>query len=96
MPKAYLVSVYQAISDPEKVAAYAKLAAPAVAAAGGRVLARGVAAEAYESGVKERVVLVEFDSLDQARALYHSAEYEKAREKLGAGAVRDMRIVEGL
>jgi uncharacterized protein (DUF1330 family) len=96
MPKAYLVSVYQSIADPEKVAAYAKLAAPAVVAAGGRALARGVAAEAYESGVKERVVLVEFDSLDQARALYHSAEYEKAREKLGAGAVRDMRIVEGL
>jgi uncharacterized protein (DUF1330 family) len=95
MPKAYLVSVYRAISDPEKVAAYAKLAGPAVVAAGGRALARGAAVEAYESGIKERVVLVEFDNLDQARALYHSAEYAKAREILGDGAVRDMRVVEG-
>jgi uncharacterized protein (DUF1330 family) len=96
MPKAYLVCVYRFISDPEKVAAYAKLAAPAVAAAGGRTLARGIAAEAYESGTKERVGLIEFESLDRALALYHSAEYTKAREKLGTGAVRDMRIVEGL
>jgi uncharacterized protein (DUF1330 family) len=96
MPKAYLVSVYREISDPEKVAAYAKLAGPAVAAAGGRALARGVAAEAYEAGTKDRVVLVAFDSLDQARAVYHSPEYAKAREILGDGAVRDMRIVEGV
>lgn len=96
MPKAYLVTVYRSISDPEKLAAYVKLAGPAVAAAGGTALARGLAAEAYESGAKERVVLTEFESLDRALALYHSPEYAKARAELGAGAVRDMRVIEGL
>ncbi|GAA3179748.1 DUF1330 domain-containing protein [Nonomuraea roseoviolacea] len=41
MPKGYWVSVYRTISDPEKLAAYNKLARAAVAAGGGRVLVRG-------------------------------------------------------
>ena len=45
--------------------AYAKLAGPAITAAGGRFLARDVAAEAFEGGVKQRVVIVEFDSVDR-------------------------------
>ena len=41
MPKGYWVSVYRAISDPEKLAAYNKLARAAVKAGGGRTLVRG-------------------------------------------------------
>ncbi len=50
MAKAYFISFYRKISDPDKLAAYAKLAGPAVEAAGGRFLARGAPAQVYEAG----------------------------------------------
>lgn len=96
MPKAYLVSAYRDIRDPAKLAAYASLAGPAIAAAGGRFLARGPAAAAYEAGVAARTVLIEFDSLALAMALYDSPAYRAALDALGDGAERDMRVVEGV
>ena len=51
MAKAYWVATYRSISNPEALAGYAKLAGPAIQAAGGRFLARGTAAKAYEAGV---------------------------------------------
>ena len=53
-------------SDPAALAEYAKLAGPAIAAGGGRFLARGTAAKAYEKGLEQRTVLIEFDSVDKA------------------------------
>lgn len=96
MPKAYWVTAYRSISDPAKLAAYAKLAPPAVAPFGGRYLARGTAAVVYEAGVKERIVISEFPSLEQAIAAHDSPAYQEALRALGDGAVRDLRIVEGL
>ncbi len=96
MPKAYAVVTYRSISDPEKLAAYAKLAGPAVAPFGARFLARGNAAVAREEGVKERTVVVEYSSLEKATAAYDSAAYAEALKALGDSAVRDFRIVEGL
>ena len=72
MPKAYAVVTYRSVSDPEKLAAYAKLAGPAVASFGARFLARGNAAVAREQGVKERTVVVEYPSLEKATAAYDS------------------------
>jgi uncharacterized protein (DUF1330 family) len=95
MPKAYWVSVYRSISDPKKLEAYAKLAPPAVTPFGARYIARGTAAAAFEAGQKERIVISEFPSLDQAIAAYKSPAYARALEALGDGAVRDIRIVEG-
>jgi uncharacterized protein (DUF1330 family) len=54
MPKAYVVPTYTSISDPQKLANYGKLAIPAVAPFGARMLARGAAAAAYENGVPWR------------------------------------------
>lgn len=96
MPKAYLISAYHSISDPDKLAAYATLAGPAITAAGGRYLARGSAARAMEAGMAERTVLVEFDDLASALALYDAPAYKDALKALDGGAVRDMRIVEGV
>jgi uncharacterized protein (DUF1330 family) len=96
MPKAYWVTVYRSISNPDKLAAYAKLAPPAVAPFGGRYLARGLPAAAYEAGQKERIVISEFPSLAQAIAAYDGPAYQEALKALGDGAVRDIRIVEGL
>jgi uncharacterized protein (DUF1330 family) len=95
MPKAYWIACYREISQPDKLAAYAKLALPAIEAGGGRILARGTAAQAYEAGVRERTVLIEFDSVDQAIAVHDSAAYRAALAALRGGAVRDLRIVRG-
>ena len=70
MPKAYLVTTYRAIKKPEALAAYAKIAAPAIQAAGGRFLVRGMPAKVYELGMNERTVVVEFESLAKALAAY--------------------------
>ncbi len=96
MPKAYWAVSYRSISDPQKLAAYAKLAPAATAPFGARYLARGTAAAAFEAGVKERIVITEFPSVQQAIAAYESPAYRAALQALGDGAVRDVRIVEGL
>ena len=96
MPKAYMVVSYHSISDPQKLAAYAKLAPAATAPFGARYLARGTAAAAFEAELKDRIVIAEFSSAQQAIAAYESPAYKEALKALGDGAVRDVRIVEGL
>ena len=96
MAKAYWVATYRSISDPDALAGYAKLAGPAINAAGGKFLARGTAAKAYEAGVVQRVVIVEFDSVAQAEGAHDSPAYQEALRVLGKGADRDLRIVEGV
>ena len=96
MPKAYLLSAYRTVFDADKLAAYAKLAGPAIAAAGGRFIARGPAARAMEGGLMQRTVIVEFDDLPTALALYDTPAYQEAVRALDGGADRDMRIVEGV
>jgi uncharacterized protein (DUF1330 family) len=96
MAKAYWVATYRSISKPEALAAYAKLAGPAIEAGGGRILARGTPAHVYEAGLQQRTVLIEFDSVEQAKAAHDSPAYRQALAALGDGAVRDIRIIEGL
>ncbi|MEU8544155.1 DUF1330 domain-containing protein [Streptomyces sp. NPDC048717] len=96
MAKGYWVSVYPALSDPEALTAYDTLAGPAVRAAGGRLLSRGDRVVAHEAGIAHRVVLIEFDSLEQAVAAYESEAYRKALVALPDGYERDFRITEGI
>lgn len=96
MPKAYWVNCYRSVSNPAAVAEYAKLAAPAIAAGGGRFLARRMPAKSYEAGAVERTALIEFESVAQAIATYESEDYKAALRALGNGAERDMRIIEGV
>jgi uncharacterized protein (DUF1330 family) len=96
MAKAYWITCYREISDPDKLTAYAKLAGPAIEAGGGRFLARGVPAKTYEAGLMERAVLIEFESLEKAIATHDSPAYREAMAALGDGAVRDLRMVVGV
>ncbi|TWF56917.1 DUF1330 domain-containing protein [Neorhizobium alkalisoli] len=96
MSKAYWVATYRSISNPDAFAAYAKLSGPAITTAGGRILARGMPSQVYEAGLEQRTVLIEFDSVEQAKAAHDSPAYQEAMALLGDGAVRDIRIVEGL
>ena len=96
MAKGYWVVVYRSVKNPDGIAAYAKLAGPAVAAGGGRKLVRGEPTQVHEAGLKQRVVVIEFDSVAQAIATHDSAAYKEALRVLGDSVERDLRIVEGL
>ena len=96
MAKAYWISAYRSIRDEKALAAYAKLAGPALQAAGGRFLARGLPARIYEGGLDQRTVLIEFDSVAEAIAAYGSTAYQQALRVLGNAADRDVRIVAGV
>jgi uncharacterized protein (DUF1330 family) len=92
---AYWINFYREIKDEAKVAAYAELAGPALRAAGGTFLARGLPAHTYEAGENNRTVMIEFESVEAALAAHDSPAYQEAMDALGDGAVRDLRIVPG-
>jgi uncharacterized protein (DUF1330 family) len=96
MAKAYWIAAYRSVRNPDALAAYAKLAFPALTAAGGRFLARGMPAQTYEGGLEQRTVLIEFESVARAISAHQSPAYQEALRVLGDGADRDMRIVEGV
>ena len=96
MAKAYWITCYRSITDQEALAAYAKLAGPAIQAAGGRFLVRGNPAKTYESGLNQRTVITEWESVAKAIAGHDSPGYQAALKALGNAAERDVRIVEGV
>ncbi|SMC79185.1 DUF1330 domain-containing protein [Polynucleobacter kasalickyi] len=96
MSKVYWVSVYKSISDLDALAAYAKLASAAMTAHGGVFVARGNPVHIIEAGIQERVVLIEFESLEKALIAYNSDGYQAALKALGNTAVRDIRIIEAV
>jgi uncharacterized protein (DUF1330 family) len=92
---AYWITTYQAVHDPAKVAAYAELAGPALRAAGGTFLVRGLPEATFEKGEATRTIVVEFDSVEAAVAAHESEGYQEALRALDGGADRDMRVVPG-
>lgn len=83
-------------SDPERMAEYRRLSQIAVAAFGGRFLVRGAPYETLEgSWQPQRVVVVEFPSMDAARKFYDSPEYVAARSARAGVSDFDMLLVEG-
>ena len=96
MKKGYWVVAYRSISDESALKAYGALALPAVESFGGRFLTRSTSQiQAHEAGLRQRTILVEFDSYEIALAAHESEAYRKALQALGSGAERDFRIVEG-
>ena len=95
MKKGYWVVAYRSVSDESALKEYGKLATPAIKAGGGKTLILASDVHARESGVNQRLVVVEFESLETAIATYNSPAYQSALRALGAGADRDFRIVEG-
>lgn len=96
MAKAYWVATYRAITKPDNMAAYAALSGLAIMAAGGKILVRGMPSLVYDNGLMQRVVVIEFESVEAAKKAHDSPAYQEALAALGDGADRDIRIVEGL
>lgn len=93
---AYVIAEIET-ADPAEMARYRELASAAVAAHGGRYLARGGRTLSLEGGwAPERLVILEFASLDSAHAWWASTEYAQAREiRERAGRTR-MVAIEGV
>ena len=96
MAKAYWIATYRSVGNPEVLAAYARIAGPAIRAAGGRSLVRGTPTKTFEAGLDLRTVVIEFESAASAAAAYESPAYQTCLKVLGEAAVRDIRIVEGV
>ncbi len=95
--KGYIVAEVK-VRDAEAMARYRPLSQAAVEKFGGRFLIRGGVAEVLEGGwlPPERLIVVEFDSVEQASAFYHSPEYQAARQvREGAGEM-NMLLVSGV
>ncbi|MDP2132170.1 MAG: DUF1330 domain-containing protein [Sulfuritalea sp.] len=92
--KAYMV-VDARSSDPERMAEYRRLAQIAVEHYGGRYLVRGAPYETLEgSWQPQRLVVLEFPSMDAARSFYDSPEYSAAREARAGVSDFDMLLAE--
>ena len=96
MAKGYMISAHRSAADPKKASAYRELAIPALLSMGGKFLSAGGRVIAKENGLKERTVLIEFESFEAAINAYESDAYQKALKLLSGGADRDVRLFEGV
>lgn len=94
MPKGYIVARI-VVTDPERYAEYVKDASEAIRKYGGTPLARGGAHEELEGEARPRNVVIEFESLEQAKRYYHSPEYQAAKKKRDGAGQADIVAVEG-
>jgi uncharacterized protein (DUF1330 family) len=93
---AYLIAEVE-VTNAEAYEEYKQLAPAAIAAHRGRYIVRGGASETLEGpAMNKRLVVLQFDSMDQARRFYHSPEYTAARKKREGAATARFVIVEGL
>ena len=95
MAKGYWVTCYRSLADEATLANYARVAGPAIEAHGGRFLTRGKPVKAYEAGLDQRLVIIEFESVKKAIEAYESPEYQTALAILKGSAERDVRIIAG-
>ncbi len=96
MSKAYVIA-QATVTDPGQYEGYKALAGAAVAKYGGKYIVRGGATHLLEGDwAPPRLVILEFDSVEQAKRFYDSPEYRAAREQRQGAAAMDMLVVEGL
>ena len=96
MSKAYIIA-QATVSNPEQYEGYKALAGAAVAKYGGKYIVRGGATHLLEGDwAPPRLVILEFDSVEQAQRFYDSPEYRTAREQRLGAAQMNMLVVEGL
>jgi uncharacterized protein (DUF1330 family) len=93
---AYVI-VNVTVRDPARYEEYKRLASPTVPAYGGRYLVRGGAVEAREGGWSpSRLVILEFPTVERARAWWDSPEYAPAKAVRQSCADTQLVITEGL
>jgi uncharacterized protein (DUF1330 family) len=93
---AYVISEVEVI-DPTLVDRYRALAAASITRHGGRYIVRGGAIETVEGGpTPKMLIVVEFPTMDQARAWYRSPDYAEALKIRHKALSRRLVFVEGV
>mgnify|MGYP006363831361 FL=1 len=96
MTRAYVIA-QAAVTNPEQYEGYKALAGAAVAKYGGKYIVRGGATHLLEGDwAASRLVILEFESVEQAQRFYDSPEYQAARQQRQGAAQMNMLVVEGL
>ena len=96
MPSAYIIANVT-VTNPEQYAEYRKLSTIAVEKHGAEFCARGGAVEVLEGDwTPDRVVVLKFTSVAQAKAYYNSVEYTAAIKARQGASVMRMVVVEGV
>ena len=96
MPKGYWIG-HVDVHDPETYRKYVEGATPAYKEYGARFLVRGTPSEQMEGeALGSRHVVVEFPSIEAARACYHSETYQAARQHRLAASTGRIVISEGV
>jgi uncharacterized protein (DUF1330 family) len=92
---AYVIAEVE-VTDPEAYRPYTELVPATIARYGGRFLVRGGAAEVLEGDwPQRRRVIIEFPSMEAARAWWDSPEYEKPRAMRRAASRGRLILLEG-
>jgi uncharacterized protein (DUF1330 family) len=92
MAKGYIIA-RMTVNDPDAYMNYAKGARVAMQKYGARILALAGEYEPLQGDARERNVILEFESFEQAKAYFHSPEYQAAREHRIAAGVSEGEIV---
>lgn len=93
---AYVIAEIEEIHDPETYARYRTIVPASITAYGGRFIVRGGTSEVLEGEWNlERLVILEFDSVEQARAWWHSPEYREARDLRQSVSKGRLLLIEG-
>jgi len=96
MTKAYVIA-QASVTNPELYEGYKALAGAAVAKYGGKYIVRGGATQLLEGDwAPPRLVILEFESVEQAKRFYDSPEYRAARQQRQGAATMNMLVVEGI
>ena len=91
------VIIHDVIHDQALFAQFRERVAATFEAHGGRYLVRGGAIEVMDGDwTPERIVVVEFDSVDQAKAWFNSPEYSEIKEIRQKAATASIVVVEGV
>ncbi|MEO1845788.1 MAG: DUF1330 domain-containing protein [Pseudomonadota bacterium] len=95
MPKGYLVAHIK-VHDKEGFEKFKAMAGPVIGEYGGTVLARDPSPESREGGPLGLCIVIEFDSVERARAFYESEQYTAARVVREAASNTHLVLIEGV
>ena len=96
MKKAYWVGVVN-VKNHDEYKKYADIAGPALVAAGAKILSRGGRIKNLEGEEMNRIVVIEFPSMEQAESFYNSDEYRKGLKYINSAvADRFLNIAEAV
>jgi uncharacterized protein (DUF1330 family) len=93
---AYVIIYVEAVTDPAALAEYRRIALPTLEASKGRFLVRNGRFEALEGAAPQSVLMLEFPTMEDARAWYCSPRYQEALQHRLAGARCSIVLVQGV